>query len=138
MGELLGFLRREIDNEQIHAVVAVGDKIDLVVRSPHRADVLGGVVRQIFGSAGFEIVDPNVVRHAATIMFPCAELPEHLVISHLGVIRRKRNETAARHRQLLGQFCVQPDRKQCTDEIVERLHARTKDDQRLRILPCHH
>ena len=110
--ELLGFLRRKVDNEQIHAVVAIGDEIDLVVRSPHRADVLRGIVRQIFGGAGFEIVNPNVVRHAAAIMFPGAELAEDAVVSHLGIIRRKRNETAARHRQLLGQFRVHPDGKQ--------------------------
>ena len=81
--ELLGFFRCEINNEQVHPFVAIGDKIDFVIRSPHRADVLRWIVRQVFVGAGFEIVNPNVICHAAAIIFPCAELPEHAVISHL-------------------------------------------------------
>ena len=99
--ELPGFLRRKVDNEQVHAVVAIGDEIDFVVRPPHRADILCRIVCQIFGRAGFEIVNPNVVRHAAAVMFPGAKLAEHAVVSHLRIVRRKRNETASRHRQLL-------------------------------------
>ena len=81
--ELLRFFCCEINDEQIHPIVAVGDEIDLIVRSPHRADVLRGIVREVFGGAGVEIVNPNVIRHAAAIMFPCAELPEHAVERHL-------------------------------------------------------
>src|SRR5262249_12319940 len=101
MRELPGFLCRRIDNEQIHAVVAIGNEIDFVVRSPHWADVLRGFVRKIFGGAGFEVINPNVIRHSAAIMFPGAKLTEYAVVSHLGIVRRKRNETAAWHRQLL-------------------------------------
>ena len=39
-GELLRFLRREVDREEVHPAVAVGEEVDLVVRAPHRADVL--------------------------------------------------------------------------------------------------
>ncbi len=81
--ELLRFFCCEINDEQVHPIVAVGDKIDFVVWSPHRADILGWIVRQVFGGAGVEIVNPNVIRHAAAIMFPCAELPEHAVERHL-------------------------------------------------------
>src|SRR5215471_18271196 len=40
MRELLGLFRAKVDNEQIHSVVAIRGKIDFVVRSPHRADIL--------------------------------------------------------------------------------------------------
>ena len=109
--ELLCLFCRKIDNEQVHAVVAVGEEINFVIRCPHWADVLRGIVRQIFGGACLEIVNPNVVRHSAAIMFPCPELPEHSVVSHLRVVRRKRNESAARHRQLLRQFRIEPNRE---------------------------
>ena len=43
--QLLCFLRCKIHNEEIHPVVPVRNEIDLVVRSPHRADVLRRIVR---------------------------------------------------------------------------------------------
>src|SRR6516162_7953399 len=71
-------------------------------------------------------------------MFPGAELAEDAVEYHFGIVRRKRKEPAARHWQLLGQFCVQAYGEKRADEIVKRSHARTEDDERLGIFPCHH
>src|SRR6201993_5090920 len=79
VSQLLCFLRCKIHNEEVHPVVPVRNEIDLVVRSPHRADVLRWIVREVFGCAGFEIVKPNVIRHAAAIMFPSSELAEDAV-----------------------------------------------------------
>ena len=83
MRELLCLLRCRIDNEEVHPAVAIRNEIDFVIRSPHRADVLRGIVGQVFGRAGFEIINPNVVGHAAAVMFPCAEFPEYAVERHL-------------------------------------------------------
>ena len=83
MRELRGFLRHRIDREEVHPVVAIRDEIDFVVRSPHRTDVLRGIVGQIFSRAGFEIVKPDIIRHAAAIMFPRTELSENAVERHL-------------------------------------------------------
>src|SRR5262245_66241945 len=71
-------------------------------------------------------------------MFPCAELAEDTVERHLRIVRRKRNESAARHRQLLRQLSVQTYGEKRANEIVERSHARTENDQRLGVFPCHH
>ena len=87
VGELLCFLRDKIDNKQIHPAVAIGNEIDLVVRSPHRANVLGRIVGQVFSRAGFEIVDPNVVGHSAAIMFPSSELAENAIERHFRIVR---------------------------------------------------
>src|SRR5262245_42068217 len=43
--QLLCFFRRKIQNKEVHPVVAIRYEIDLVVRSPHRTDVLRRIVR---------------------------------------------------------------------------------------------
>ena len=85
--QLFRFLRGKIDTEQIHPAIAIGDEINFVVRSPHRADVLGRIIGQIFGRAGFEIVDPNIVGHSAAIMFPGPEFAEHAIERHFRIVR---------------------------------------------------
>ena len=137
-GELSRFLGAEIGRKEIHAAVAIRQEINLVVRSPHWADVLRRIVGQVFGGAGFEIVDPNVVGHAAAIMLPGPELAKDAVERHFRIVGRERRESAARHRQLLRQFRVETHAKERADEIVERLHAGTKHDLRFRIFPRHH
>ena len=66
----------EINRKKIHPAVAIGDEVDAVIRSPHRADILCRIVGQVLRRAGLEIVDPNVIRHSAAVMFPGAELAE--------------------------------------------------------------
>ena len=87
--ELLCFFACKINNEQVHPVVAIGNEVDFVVRPPHWADVLRWIICYVFSGACVEIVNPNVIGHAAAIMFPCPELPEHPVVSHLRIVRRK-------------------------------------------------
>ena len=70
-------------------------------------------------------------------MLPGAELAEDAVERHLGIVRRERSKAAARHRQLLGQLRVQAHREERSDERIERLHPRTEDHERLRVLPRH-
>ncbi len=47
-GELSRFLGAEIGRKQIHSAVAIGQEINFIIRSPHRADVLSRIVGQIF------------------------------------------------------------------------------------------
>src|SRR5207248_4802957 len=49
-----------------------------------------------------------------------------------------RSEPAARYRHLLWKFGVEADGEKRADEIVERFHPRTEDDQRFCVLPRHH
>ena len=78
---------------------------------------------------GFEIVNPDVIGHAAAIMFPGAELAEDAVERHLRIVGRERDETAARDGQLLWQFRIQPDGLEIADKRVEGGAAGTEDDQ---------
>jgi len=80
--QLLHFLGPEVDREEIHSPIAIGEKINVVIRSPHRANVLGRIVRQIFGRLSLEVEDPDIVRHAAAVMFPSAEFTKDAVERH--------------------------------------------------------
>ena len=81
----------EVDRVQVHPVlVAVGEEVDLVVRSPHRDDVLGWVIGQVLGLLGLEVVDPDVVGHAAAVALPGAELAEDAVVGQLLAVGRER------------------------------------------------
>ena len=122
----------------MHSSIAIGSKIDAIVRSPHRTDILRRVVGQVFGRAVLEIVNPNVVSHSTAIMLPGAEFAEDPVKRHFRIVWRKGNETSARHWQLLGQFRVEPDGEKLANEVVERFHPGTEDDQWFGILPGHH
>src|SRR4030095_10976224 len=51
--QLLCFLRRKIQNEEVHPAVPVRNEIDFVVWPPHWADVLRGIVRWVFRCTGF-------------------------------------------------------------------------------------
>ena len=137
-GVLRRFLRREIVTEQIHVPVAIREKVDLIIWRPHRDDVLSLVVRDVLDPAGLEIVNPDVVGHAAAVTLPGAELPKDPVVRHLRVVRRKREKPAARHGELLGQLGIQANRVKLAVEVVEGPHARAKGDLRLRVLPRHH
>ncbi len=119
MRELPGFPCGEINDIQVHAGVAIRDEINFVVGSPHWADILGRVVGEVFGGAGFEIVNPNIVGHAASIIFPGAELAEDAVVSHFGIVGRKGAETAPGHRQLLREVAIESHGVERTDKVVE-------------------
>ena len=96
------------------------------------------VVSQVRSRAGLEIVNPDIVGHAAAVMFPGAELAEDAVESHLGIVGREGGEAAARERQLLRQLGVEPDGVELAEEGVESFLAGTKHDEGLRVFPSHH
>src|SRR5205814_10442468 len=98
----------------------IGSKIDAVVRSPHRADILRGIVGQVLGRAVLEIVNPDVVRHSTAVMFPGSEFAEDPVKRHFRIVWRNRNETSARHWQLLRYLRVEHEREKLANAIVKR------------------
>ena len=71
-------------------------------------------------------------------MFPGAEFAEDAVEHDLGIIGRERNESTARHRHLLRQLGIQADGVQLANKVIERFHSGAENDQRFRVLPCHH
>ena len=98
-----------IIGKYIHRLVPVGDEEDFVP-DPHRDDVLGHIVSDVLYLLRGRVVNPDVVRHAATVIFPCTELAEHPVVGHSLPVRRKaaepafRQGQAFRHSALRGYF----------------------------------
>src|SRR4051794_11020564 len=43
--ELFRLLAGQVGRKQVHATVAIGSVVDAIVRAPHRANVLRGIVR---------------------------------------------------------------------------------------------
>ena len=70
-------------------------------------------------------------------MFPGAELTEDSIERHFRIVRRKGEKPPRGTGKLLRQFRVKSHGEQLADEIVERLHARPKDDLRLGVFPSH-
>ena len=80
--------------------VAFRDEVDAVA-VPHREDVLRAVLGEPRGLFAGEIVKPQVVRLAAAVALPGAELAEHAVVDHLLAVRREGAPSAPRQRQHL-------------------------------------
>ena len=84
---LLRLLGASVVNKEVHRLVAVGDEKDFLTY-PHGADVLRHVVRQVLHLLGLRIVKPDVIRHAATVILPVAELAEDAVVGQLPAVIR--------------------------------------------------
>ena len=103
VGDLGGGLGLGVVDKDIHCHIPVRNKEDLVAY-PHREDILSGVVGDLLDLLA--IIDPDLVGHTATIVFPCAELPHHAVVSQLLAIGRIAAETTLRKRKLLRHTTV--------------------------------
>ena len=107
-------------------LVAVGEEIDFVAM-PHREHFASRRSwSSLFGLLGGEIVNPQVVGHAAAVALPSAELAKDAVVGELRIVRRKRAETAARQRKLFRQAAVDRDGKELADEIVDEIGMRER------------
>ena len=95
IGHLFGFSGFGVVHKQVHGHIPIRSEKDLVA-NPHREDILSHVVR-----FGRRIVDPDIVGHTATIIFPIAEFAECPVICQLFAIGRVRAETSFGQRQHL-------------------------------------
>src|SRR5262249_59903067 len=82
----------------------------------------------LVGLFRLEIVDPDLIGHAAPVALPGSELTEDAVVGKFLVIGRERAEAAARQGQLLGKSAVDADGIELADEVVERAHAGAEDD----------
>ncbi len=139
LGQLPGFLGCDVVDVEVHPLVfvAVREEEDLIA-APHRDDVLGGVVRDVLGGLGVEIVDPDVVGHAAAIAFPGAELAEDAVVGELLAVRGIGAESRSRQGEFVGHLARCRDGVQPAQERVERVHSRAEDDVPAVRGPGHH
>ncbi len=137
VGELLRLLRAEVVAVQVHVVgrVAIRGEVDRVAL-PHRDDVLRRVVRQVRRLFRGEVVQPEVVGHAAPVALPRAELAEDVVVDDLRPVGREGPEAAVREGQLLERAAVDVGEVELAEEIVPVDPPRAEEDVR-RVLPAH-
>ena len=100
VGHLLGSTSAGVIDKDVHAVVAVAHVVDFVA-NPHGINVLGNIIGDVGHRLGLGVINPDVVGHPALVVFPCAELAEHAVVSQLGSISIIAAETAFGQWQLL-------------------------------------
>ena len=105
VGHFLGFACEGVVGEEIHGHIAVGDEENLVA-DPHRGDVLGGIGGDVGHGAFCGVVDPDVVGHSATIIFPGAEFAHHAVVGHALSVGRERAEASFGQRYAGGHGAV--------------------------------
>ena len=135
VGHLLRLLGASVVDEEVHRLVAVGDKVD-VVANPHGADILRHVVRQVNHFLGLRVVEPDVVRHAAPVVLPVAELTEDAVVGQLLAIRRVTAKAAFGQGQCLGHTAI--DRCHPELSLKSVADAVAEDDVLSVCRPGHH
>ena len=120
VGELRHFARyaaHGVVHKDVHGLVAVAHEIDFIAH-PHGVDVLSHVVGHVFHRAVAGVVNPDVVGHAALVVFPCAEFAEHTVVGHAFAVGSKTAESAFGQRQLLRHAAVAGRAPQLAVETV--------------------
>ena len=86
VGNLAGGAGAGVIGEQVHHHISVAGEENLV-SYPHGEDILGGVVGNVGHLLGLGIVNPDVIGHAAAVVFPGAEFTHHAVVGHLFAVR---------------------------------------------------
>ena len=121
LGKVSHLLRRArtgVIDKDVHAVIAVAHEIDFVA-NPHGIDILGNVVGHVGHRLGLSVIDPDVVGHAALVVFPGAELAEDAVIGQLSAIGIVTAKTAFGQRQLLRHTAIDG----CTPQFAVKAFA---------------
>ena len=95
IGHFLGGLCLGVIDKEVHRQVAVGEEEDFIP-DPHREDVLGLVAGDVDHGVGGRVVNPDVVGHAAPVVFPRPEFAEDPVVGQLAAIGRIAAEAAFR------------------------------------------
>ena len=119
---LLGLSGFGVIDKQIHRHVTVGRKEDLIP-DPHRENILSHVIRDIRYLLGFCIIDPDIIGHSSTIIFPATELTEYTVIGQLFPIWRIGTESTFGQRKRFrhSSFLAYPPKfpfKSVTDTVT--------------------
>src|SRR5579872_1167432 len=107
MGKLLGLLAAQIVAVKIDALVraAVRGEINLVI-VPHGESVGALVVSYLLDGVGLEVINPDVLRHAARVALPGSEIAKDAVVSDLVAVRRERRQAALAQHEALGKSAI--------------------------------
>jgi hypothetical protein len=85
-----------------------------------------------------EIVNPDVIGHAAAVMLPGAEFAENAIESHFRIVRRERSKASTRYGQSFRQISIHADGFQIANKRIEGSTPGAKDNFRLSVCPAHH
>jgi hypothetical protein len=102
--DLAGFHVVRVEVERAAPVRAEVDR----VADPHRVAVRAGMIRNPFPLMGAQVEHVQVLRPAALIPFPRAEVPDQWRVRNARFIRRKITRARLRHRERLGHAAVDP------------------------------
>ena len=115
LGDLRSGLGLRVIDEDVHGHVTVGGEVDLVSH-PHGEYVLGDVVGDFLDL--LPVIDPDLVGHSATIVFPCTELPHDPVVGEFPAVRGITAETSFRKRDFLRHPALYGDLPEFPGETV--------------------
>src|ERR1022692_2490923 len=106
---------------------AIGIEVDGVA-VPHGKRVSPILVRHNVDSAALEIINCDVLGHAALVTLPGAEVAEDAVVGDAVTVRRVRGQAAFVERQRLGKSALDADAIQPSEPVVEGVATGEKDD----------
>ena len=111
VGHLLHLAALRVIDEEVHHPVAVREEKDLVA-DPHRENVLRLVVRHVRHLPSRLVVNPDVVRHTALVIFPGAELTHDAVVGQPFAVGRIAAEATFGQGNRCGESALLIDRQQ--------------------------
>ena len=129
VGELASLLGLQAVTVKVHAVfrTSVGTEINRVA-VPHGVSIGAGIIRDALVGVVLEVVDGDVLGHAARVALPGAEVAEDAVIGDLRAIRRKGGEPAFINGQPFRQAALDADAEEPPEPIVVSVAPGKKQD----------
>ena len=124
VGELANFVTLHAVAKEVEPVLGAAVRIEVNrIAVPHRKSVGPVLVRHLFDFVRLQVVNPDVLRHAALIALPGAEIAKDAVVGDAAPVGRKRRETAFIERQGFGQAAIEADRVEPTEPGVKSVTA---------------
>ena len=80
IGHFTGLPGLCIVNKDIHRTITVR-KEEYFITDPHRNNILGDIVRNVFHRFLFRIINPDIVGHSPFVIFPGTKFTHHTVVS---------------------------------------------------------
>src|SRR5581483_9790230 len=120
VGEVRELIAAQAVAVQVQAVFRTSIRVEIDrVAVPHGKSVGPFGVRHLLDVIGFEVVNPDVLGHAAGIALPSAEISEDAVVGNLVPVWRKGCEATFVERQRLRQTTVDAHRIQPSEPVIE-------------------
>ncbi len=125
VGELLRLFGLQAVAVEVDAMLGAAVRAEINrVTVPHGVGVGARVIRDALVGVVLEIVNGDVLGHAAGVTLPGAKIAEDAVVSDLGAVGRKGGEPSLVDGQALRQAAVDAHFEQAPEPVVERVATR--------------